>query len=60
MLDVLSSLAIPQIITTHTDSYVSLTFHLQNSFLICLIGDQNVGGKSDFFWGGGGGGGGAR
>ena len=55
MLDVLSSLAIPQIITT--DSYVSLTFHLQNSFLICLIGDQNVEGKSDFFWGGGGGGG---
>ena len=34
MLDVLSSLVIPQNITTHTDSYVSLTFHLQNSFLM--------------------------
>ena len=54
MLDVLSSLVIPQNITTHTDSYVSLTFHLQNSFLICFIGDQNVGGNQ--IWGGGGGG----
>ena len=59
MLDVLSSLVIPQNITTHTDSYVSLTFHLQNSFLIiCFIGDQNVGGNQ--IWGVGGGGGGAR
>ena len=56
MLDVLSSLVIPQNITTHTDSYVSLTFHLQNSFLICFNGDQNVGGNQ--IWGGGGGGGG--